>query len=88
MSMTWMFRRDPPRHVQEAIARQAGELMQRFCGNADRRMMRSREEAFLAALNNWVYYAMAGNRPQLMRFMKELERLIRPSVVVIEPPAA
>ena len=79
MSMTWMFRRDPPLHVRQRVGREVGNFIERFCQNADRRAMRIREEAFLAALSDWAFYALGNNKTQAAQFLKELERLIKPS---------
>jgi len=76
MSMTWMFRREPPAHVRRQVAEQAGAYVRDFCAVADRRAMRMREDAFLTALQEWAYYSLSGNRPHALRYEKEIRRLI------------
>jgi len=87
MSMTWMFRRDPPIHVKRRVGREVADFVERFCQNSNRHAMRARESAFLVALENWTYYALAGNKPQSAQFLKEINRLIQ-SPATDRPPAA
>lgn len=76
MSMTWMFRREPPPFRRAEVGRQAIERMDAFCRSARSRLaMRACEEAFLQALENWAYYALADNKPQTAQFVREMQRL-------------
>jgi hypothetical protein len=78
MSITHMLRRDPLPHLRAQVAQQTVDFVERFCRAMNRRTMRSREEAFLLALNEWTHYATVDHKMQMVRWEKELEKLSRP----------
>lgn len=73
-----MFWHDSSLQLRAQVARQTFEFVERFCRAADRRMMRAREEAFLATLNEWAQYAIRYNKREAARCEKVLEGLIQP----------
>lgn len=70
-----MLRHDPPPHIKHEVGMEALARISEFCQASDKRAMRAKEQAFLRALSDWAFYALARNKSQAAQHSKEMLRL-------------